>query len=183
MDVSLTVVVHELGSPITTVEGEQVRLMEVVLGVAWTEVEPELVEWVASPRYSLSMVTVSTAEGTKLTEQLAEVIDPTSLQEAAVKEPAPLLATLTVPDGAIVALGEESVTTTEHRLDWPTATGELHERVVDVSVTTSTSKLAEPERARRLVPVTLTVYIPAGAEPVATSNVDVPGIEGATNTV
>jgi|SRR2546422_1231424 len=144
-DVSVTVVVHELGSPITTVEGEQVRLMEVVLGVAWTEVEPELVEWVTSPRYSLSMVTVSTAEGTKLTEQLAEAVDPTSVQEAAVKEPEPLLETLTVPDGAIVALGEESVTTTEHRLDWPTATGELHERVVDVSVTTSTSKLAELE--------------------------------------
>ena len=142
---SVTIVVHELGSPITTVGGKQVRLVEVVLGVAWIEVEPELAEWVASPRYSLSMVTVSTAEGTKLTEQLAEVIDPTSLQEAAVKEPAPLLATLTVPDGAIVALGEESVTTTAHRLDWPTATGEPHERVVDVRVTTSTSKLAELE--------------------------------------
>ena len=183
MDVSVTVMVHELCCPMTTVEGEHVTLVEVVRGIASIGVEPELAEWVASPRYSLSMVTVSTTEGTKLTEQLAEVIDPTSLQEAAVKEPAPLLATLTVPDGAIVALGEESVTTTAHRLDWPTATGELHERVVDVSVTTSTSKLAELERARGLVPVTFTVYIPAGAEPVATSNVDVPSIEGATNTV
>ena len=179
---SVTIVVHELGSPITTVEGKQVRLVEVVLGVAWIEVESELAEWVASPRYSLSMVTVSTAEGTKLTEQLAEVIDPTSLQEATVKEPAPLLETLTVPDGAIVAPGEVSVTTTPHKLVWPTATGELHDRVVDVSVTIFTTKLVELERARGFVPATFAVYVPAGAEPVATCNVDVPGISGVTST-
>jgi hypothetical protein len=182
-DVSVTVVVHELGSPMTTVEGKHVRLVEVALGVAWIWDDPELAEWVASPRYSPSIVTVSTAEGLKLTEQLADVIDPTRVQDAVVKEPAPLVDTLTVPDGAMVAPSEVSVTITPHKLDSPTATGELHDRVVDVSVTTFTSKLVELERARGLVPVTLAVYVPAGAEPVATSNVDFPGVRGATNTI
>ena len=182
MDVSVTRVVHELCCPMTTVEGEHVRLVELVRGVASIGVEPELAEWVASPRYSPLMVRVSTAEGLKLTEQVAEVVDPMRLQDVAVKEPAPLLETLTVPDGAIVAPGEVSVTTTPHKLVWPTATGELHDRMVDVSVTIFTTKLVELERARGLVPATFAVYVPAGAEPVATCNVDVPGISGVTST-
>jgi len=54
--------------------------------------------------------------------------------------------------------------------------------VVDVSVTIFTTKLVELERARGLVPATFAVYVPAGAEPVATCNVDVPGISGVTST-
>src|SRR2546428_3993271 len=46
-DVSVTVVVHELGRPITTEEGGQVWMMEVVLGGGWTEGETELVGWVS----------------------------------------------------------------------------------------------------------------------------------------
>ena len=157
-------------------------LVEVVRGVASIGVEPELAEWVASPRYSPLMVRVSTAVGLKLTEQVAEMVDPMRLQNVAVKEPAPLLETLTVPDGAIVAPGEVSVTTNPHKLVWPTATGELHDRVVDVSVTMSTTKLVELERVRGLVSATFAVYVPAGAEPVATCNVDVPGISGVTST-
>ena len=156
-DASDTVVVHELGCPITTVEGKQVRSVEAALGSTWIGVKLELAEWVASPAYSPLMVAVSTAEGMKLTEQLAEVIDLIRLQDVAVKDPPSLLETLTVPEGTMVAPGEVSVTTTPHKLDWPTTTGELHDRVVDVSVTTSTSKLVELERARRLVPVTLEV--------------------------
>ena len=113
---SVTVVVHELCCPMTTVEGEHVRLVEVVRGIASIGVEPELAEWVASPRYSPLIVRVSTAEGLKLTEQVAEMVDPMRLQDVAVKEPDPLLETLTVPDGAIVAPGEVSVTTTPHKL-------------------------------------------------------------------
>jgi hypothetical protein len=90
-------------------------------------------------------VAVSTAEGLKLTEQLADVIDPVRVQDAVVKEPAALLEKLTVPDGGMVAPGEVSVTTTPHKLDSSTATGELQDRVVDVNVTTFTSKLAELE--------------------------------------
>jgi hypothetical protein len=43
-DVSVTVVVHELGSPITTVEGKHVRLVKVALGVTWIWDNPELAE-------------------------------------------------------------------------------------------------------------------------------------------
>src|SRR5437667_344411 len=118
---SVTVAVQLVGLPTGTEAGVQLTLVVVGCLTPVTTVGPELPSCVASPPWVAVIVCAPVAVGVKVTEQLAELPVPLSVQLAAEKVP-PLFVKLTVPVGVVATPEVVSVTVAVQLVGLPTGT-------------------------------------------------------------
>lgn len=125
-DVSLTLTAHVVDDPATIDPGEHANV--VVVGASSADVTvivvwPELGEWVVSPPYSATMVTVPITDPVTVIEHVVDDPDPPSVQLMALKFTPPVVPdtrvlNVTVPVG-VVGLCEVSATVAVQVLDCP----------------------------------------------------------------